>query len=200
LRVIGFCVFSIDIKHIMHAKPSELLRLFFALWPDDATASALMQLQSPMRGRTIPYANLHLTLVFLGQQPAARLPEFKDILARLPRTDISLILDRLGYFQRKRIAWVGPSEAPGALLALQSALVQSLRDRAVVFNSEHNYKPHVTLARDASLPADMTFDPIVWHAQQAVLVESVTTAEGPIYRVVASRSLDEEVWGSDEVR
>jgi RNA 2',3'-cyclic 3'-phosphodiesterase len=149
----------------MHAKPSELLRLFFALWPDDATASALMQLQSPMRGRTIPYSNLHLTLVFLGQQPATRLPEFKDILVRMPRADISLILDRLGYFQHKRIAWVGPSEAPGTLLALQSALVQSLRDRAVVFNSEHHYKPHVTLARDASLPADVTFDPIVWRAR-----------------------------------
>jgi hypothetical protein len=33
-----------------------------------------------------------------------------------------------------------------------------------------------------------------------VLVESVTTAEGPIYRIVASRSLDEEMWGSDEAR
>lgn len=184
----------------MTAKNSESLRLFFALWPDDATASALMQLQSTMRGRIVPYANLHLTLTFLGQQPTAQLPNLKDVLARLPCTEMTLTLDRLGYFPRKRLAWIGSHETPGELLALHRSLVEALRARHIDFNSEHDYKPHVTLARDTALPPDMTFDPIIWRARQAALVQSVTTPEGSIYQVLASRRLDEVVWGAGEAR
>lgn len=182
----------------MNAKSSESLRLFFALWPDDATASALQQLQSPMRGRIIPYSNLHLTLVFLGQQPAALLPELKDILARLPRTEIMLRVDRIGYFQRNRIAWAGVRHVPEELLGLYGHLVQALRERQVTFNAQHDYQPHITLARDASLPPDLAFDPILWHAAAVSLVQSTTTQDGSVYRILASRSLDKEVWVSDE--
>jgi len=184
----------------MTAKNAETLRLFFALWPDDATASALTQLQSAMHGRIVPYANLHLTLVFLGQQPTARLPDLKETLAHLPRADITLKLDRLGYFPRKRLAWIGSHETSGELLALHRSLVEALCARNIAFNSEHDYKPHVTLARDAVLPADMAFDPVIWTATQAALVQSDTTPDGPIYRVLASRRLDEDVWFAGEAR
>ena len=50
----------------MPATKTETLRLFFALWPDDPTRSALAQLQTPIRGRITPYEHLHLTLAFLG--------------------------------------------------------------------------------------------------------------------------------------
>jgi RNA 2',3'-cyclic 3'-phosphodiesterase len=179
---------------------AESLRLFFALWPDDATASALLKLQAPMHGRIIPYTNLHLTLVFLGQQPAALLPELKDILQRLPRTEINLTLNRVGYFPRNRIAWAGMRNVPESLLALHRRLVQTLNERNIAFNDQHDYKPHVTLARDASLPPDLAFDPIIWQANQAVLVQSMTTPEGSIYQVLASRSLDKDVWVPDESR
>lgn len=184
----------------MTAKTSESLRLFYALWPDDATSSALMQLQSPMHGRTVPYSNLHLTLVFLGQQPAALLPDLKDILNHLPRSDITLTLDRVGHFPRNRIAWAGMRHAPDALFTLHRALMQALLERKVAFNGQHDYKPHVTLARDASLPPDLAFDPIVWQANRAALVQSTTAAEGSIYRILASRALDKDVWMPDEIR
>ncbi|HZW21499.1 RNA 2',3'-cyclic phosphodiesterase [Noviherbaspirillum sp.] len=184
----------------MKAKNPGSIRLFYALWPDDPTATRLQQLQAPMHGRRIPYANLHVTLVFLGQQPVTLLPELTDILSRIPRTELSLTLDRVGYFTRNRIAWVGPSETPEALASLHGWLVQELADRKVAFNDQHRYRPHVSLARDAELPPDLTFDPIVWQARQAVLVQSTTTSEGSIYRILASRALDKDVWVPDEAR
>jgi len=184
----------------MNAKTTDTLRLFYALWPDDATASALLQLQSPMHGRRIPYSNLHMTLVFLGQQPAALLPDLKDILEHIPRMEISIRLDRVGYFPRNRIAWAGPRQAPDELFSLHQHLVQALTQRKVSFNGLHTYKPHVTLARDASLPPDLAFDPIDWHATQVALVQSTTTPEGSIYNVLATRSIDKDVRVPDESR
>ncbi len=151
-----------------------------------------------MHGRRIPYSNLHMTLVFLGQQPIALLPDLKDILVRIPRTEITLTLDRVGYFPRNRIAWVGPQQAPEALLAMQADLVQALNERKVRFNGQHSYKPHVTLARDAALPPDLTFDPITWRATEVALVQSTTTMEGSIYQILARRSIDKDVLVPDE--
>lgn len=184
----------------MNARTPESLRLFFALWPDDATASALRQLQTGMHGRLTAYSNLHITLVFLGQQPVSLLPDLKDILAHLPRSEITLRLDHVGYFRRNRIAWVGARGLPQGLLSLQQHLVDALRERNVEFRLEHDFKPHITLARDASMPADMTFEPIVWRANQVALVKSVTTAEGSRYSIVASREIDKDARVVDEGR
>ncbi|HYD96636.1 MAG TPA: RNA 2',3'-cyclic phosphodiesterase [Noviherbaspirillum sp.] len=184
----------------MNARTPDTLRLFYALWPDDATASALLQLQAPMRGRRIPYSNLHMTLAFLGQQPAALLPQLTDILTHLPTADITLRLDRVGYFPRNRIAWVGPSEAPEELFALQRRLVGDLNEHKVAFKGQHGYRPHVTLARDATLPQDLAFDPIAWQATEAALVQSTTTPEGSVYKILASRRIDREVWIPAEAR
>lgn len=184
----------------MNAKSSDSLRLFFALWPDDATASALQGLQNGMHGRLTPYGHLHVTLVFLGQQQASLLPELKEVLAHLPRCEIMLTLDHVNHFRRNRIAWAGAREIPEALFHLHEQLVQALQTRNITFKLEHDFKPHITLARDASLPADVTFDPIVWHANRVALVESVTSPEGSIYRILASRAIDKDVRVRDESR
>lgn len=184
----------------MNAKQPDSHRLFFALWPDDATATALRQLQTDMHGRLTSYGNLHVTLVFVGQQPIALLPELKDVLAHLPRSDIRLRLDHVGYFRRNRIAWAGARDVPEPLLALHGNLVDALRKHKVDFKVEHEFKPHITLARDASIPADMTFEPIVWHANRVALVKSVTTAEGSTYQMVAERDIAKEARVPDEAR
>lgn len=184
----------------MTVKAPESLRLFFALWPDDATASGLQRLQVGMHGRLTAYANLHVTLVFLGQQPTTLLPDLKDVLAHLPRSDITLRLDHVGYFRRNRIAWVGTRHVPTTLVSLHQHLVDALQKRNVAFRMEHAFTPHVTLARDAAMPADMAFDPIVWHANRVALVKSVTTAEGSRYSIVASREIDKDARVHDEGR
>ena len=59
-------------------------RLFFALWPDPAVASALLQRQSGIEGKLVDAHNLHLTLAFLGQRCAHELPALSRILQRVP--------------------------------------------------------------------------------------------------------------------
>lgn len=183
----------------MNANTTESLRLFLALWPDAETRAALMRLQAPMRGRITPYDQLHLTLAFLGQQPASTLPSLEQILTRIPTLAATLTLDRIGYFTRKRIAWAGMHEVPDVLSTLQKELAREIRQHGISFDNQHEFKPHITLARDASLPPDIVFTPIVWRANQIVLVQSTTKTEGANYQVLASRSLDEECWTSNEV-
>lgn len=182
----------------MNTSKTESLRLFFALWPDDTTRTALMQLQAPLRGRLISYDNLHLTLAFLGQQPATLLPDLKEMLVHLTSMTATLTLDRLGYFTRNRIAWAGTHQAPDTLLQLAQELTQALARLGIRLNGPHGFKPHITLARDASLPPDIVFDPIIWRADRVALVQSTTAAEGSIYQVLASRSLDERCRLPDE--
>lgn len=177
---------------------SDSLRLFYALWPDDATRTSLMQLQSGLHGRLIPYSNLHITLAFLGQQPASVLPLLKGILSELPASPMMLNLDRVSYFNKNRIAWSGMHEVPEELINLQRSLVSALEENSIRFDGHSNFKPHVTLARDAAPPPDMVFEPIAWRADQVVLVQSVTASEGPTYHVLDSRSLAEKTRTADE--
>jgi len=163
------------------------LRLFYALWPDDAVRERLAALQAHVDGKLTAYENLHITLAFLGEQPADSLPALGAILDGLPRDEIMLPLDRLGYFPKKRIAWAGMHAVPGALRALAGALADALIANGVAFDRRTDFKPHVTLARDADPPRDVSFDPIVWHAERIVLVQSVMQRGGVRYEVLAER-------------
>lgn len=175
----------------------ETMRLFYALWPDDAARAELMRVQTAMHGRLTRYEDLHITLAFLGQQPATLLPVLKNILSGLSKTAMTLTLDRIGYFTKKRIAWIGMHDVPDALFALQRELAQALVQEGISFDNRANFKPHITLARDASVPPDIVFTPITWQASQATLVQTMPNGGG--YHVLASRSLDQEVWTSNEL-
>jgi RNA 2',3'-cyclic 3'-phosphodiesterase len=181
----------------MNTSTPESLRLFFALWPDDAARSALSALQTSVHGRLVQYENLHLTLAFLGQQPVALLPALKDVLAHVPAAPLQMTMDRIGYFSRNRVAWAGMHEAPDALLALQRELTHALQRHAVALRQEPGFKPHVTLARDAASPVDLVFEPVVWHAHEIALVQSMTDGNGTRYTVLASRALDVECRTAD---
>lgn len=163
------------------------MRLFYALWPDDATRERLAQLQTRLHGKLTRYDNLHITLAFLGEQPADLLSTLRAILDRLPRNGIVLTLDRLGYFSRRRIAWAGSHTIPNTLNMLVSALNEELIRHGIAFDQRADFKLHATLARDADTPSDFAFDPIVWHANRIVLVQSVMQPDGVHYRVLAEQ-------------
>jgi len=170
---------------------SGTMRLFYALWPDDAVRASFMRLQTVFKGRHTAYANLHLTLAFLGQQPAHLLPTLQTILSQLPGKSIPLVIDRAGYFRKQRIAWAGMHAAPDALQDLQSALTASLQRHGIAFDAHPTFKPHVTLARNGAPPEDQPFEPIHWRACQVALVRSSNGAEGVRYQLLASRLLDD---------
>jgi 2'-5' RNA ligase len=165
------------------------LRLFYALWPDEATRAALARLQFDLHGNKTRYRNFHITLAFLGEQPSTLLPTLQTMLAQIPDAEMTLTLDRLGYFARNRIAWAGMSQAPDALMQLQAGLTQQLATHQVVFESRALFRPHITMAREADAPADAVIAPIVWHAKQVALVQSLMTDDGLSYQVLASHWL-----------
>ncbi|MGZ3240653.1 MAG: RNA 2',3'-cyclic phosphodiesterase [Burkholderiaceae bacterium] len=167
----------------------QSLRLFYALWPDEATRAALMRLQAPIRGRKTRYENFHLTLPFLGQQPADLLPLLKSNLGRVPPQPVALMVDRIGYFTQQKIAWAGMSEMPVALHALNNSLIEALAQNNIAFNNHSTFRPHITLARDAEPPEELPFNPFVWQCEHVALVESSNQQEGVVYRVLASRLL-----------
>jgi 2'-5' RNA ligase len=170
----------------MASATTQALRLFYALWPDNVSRAALANLQVAVSGRNTRYENLHLTLAFLGQQPVALLPELQEILAGLPKKEMTLVLDRIGYFTKSRIAWAGMHAVPDALFDLQRDLMNRLTQKGVMADTQSVFRPHVTLARDAAVPVDIPFQPVHWHATEICLVASTLEKNGVSYRVIAS--------------
>lgn len=168
----------------MDQTAAQSIRLFFALWPDEATQTALMRLQARMQGRRTRRENLHITLAFLGRQPPDTLPVLAQILHGLAPANVALEIDRIGYFRRKRIAWAGMNASPEPLTALHRTLTEALIRHGIDYDSASTFRPHVTLARDAAAPDKMPFEAVAWRTSQIALVESVTLPEGPVYRTV----------------
>lgn len=170
-------------------KPRQI-RLFYALWPDQATRAALQEWQSALPGRLVPPENLHLTMAFLGQQPAELLPDFQDLLQQIEPAAIPLTFDKIGCFANQQIIWAGMQTVPPALMALQGSLVKALEKHHHRFDHARTFRPHVSLARKAVLPADNSLPkpaPLLWRAEQLVLAQSLQTANGVHYEIVATR-------------
>ena len=106
------------------------LRLFFALWPDSATQATIAALAnevaSEAKGRAVTSDNVHLTLAFLGAQPAVRVPGLCALAAAIEMAPFRLALDEIGCFRKTGIAWLGASAAPPELVALHAGLARSL--------------------------------------------------------------------------
>jgi len=134
----------------------------------------LARLQQPMRGRLIPLEKLHLTMAFLGPQPAEALPVLLGILEGMPSPPLRLVVDCYGYFKRPQIAWAGVSEVPAALLDLQAGLMERLEAAGFSTATHGKFKPHITLAREAKeAPAEFSGEPVVWEVAGLSLVESL---------------------------
>lgn len=170
------------------ADAAPQLRLFFALWPDAATRAALAGLQRPpgRQAGGVPVApeNLHLTMAFLGMQPAHLLPAIGTVLNRLTLPDMTLQVDRYGYFPRARIAWAGMSRPPEALVALHEDLGTAIRQCGIGYDQPSAFRPHITLMRHAAQGCASDPAPVCWRTPQLALVQSDTTPGGPVYRVL----------------
>jgi len=149
-------------------------KLFFALWPDEQVRLALARLQQEVHGRLVARDKLHLTMAFLGQQPAATLPLLLDILHRVAMPAMRLEVDCYGYFKRPRIAWAGMQAPPPALLAAQAELMEKLAAAGLPPSTHGEFKPHITLAREAEeAPPAFTGAPVTWQVRELALVESL---------------------------
>lgn len=160
---------------------ADSLRLFYALWPDEDIRKRLVALQSQVNGRKVIPENLHMTLAFLGQQSRDLLPALHQVMDELPFTAVALEIDRFGYFQKPQVAWAGPSTAPQSLFDLQRSLMEKLVEFNVPLKDTAGFKPHITLAHDATEPAVADAPFIKWQVRRIALIASTSTPGGVSY-------------------
>lgn len=136
---------------------SEVARVFFALWPDEPCAARLHAIAERLAvrfaGRATQKETLHLTLVFVGDVNTGQLPDLLDLgreaedelrssAPALPDSGVIagvsvasglLLLDRLGYWQHKRILWMGCDHCPRRRASWPNCLPESCGRRGTSF-------------------------------------------------------------------
>jgi len=174
---------------------AEAQRLFFALWPDETTRRQVADLVDSLprrQGRATPVANLHVTLAFVGRtSPGGRLC-LEHAASEVQGQPFTLHLDRVGYFARRRILWLGPSETPLASADLAADLQRRLAPCG--YEPERRaFRPHITLMRKSRPPPEgLQPEPIDWRVEQFALVESVLSPAGAEYHVLRNFPLVSE--------
>jgi len=171
-------------------------RVFFALWPSPALASALADLAIAAArrygGRSSRPDTIHLTLAFLGEVPEATLPTLCALAAEIKAPPFELVVDRLGFWPHNKLLWAGCSTIPAPLqdmvLTLQKSLIAAgfTPDR-----TDRPFTPHLTLLRKVpviSQPGSAEplpeISPLPWHCTRWVLVRSHSNAQGANYRAI----------------
>jgi RNA 2',3'-cyclic 3'-phosphodiesterase len=169
------------------------LRLFFALWPDVATRAALDPLAREIAietgGRAVAAGNVHLTLAFLGERPAAIVPELCASVSAIHVLPFRLSLDAVGCWRKTGIAWLATSEHTPQLLELRRNVIQALATLQIVID-ERRFVPHVTLARRCeSVIARQLAPPIEWQVGSFALVVSTLDPRAVRYEVLQTFAL-----------
>lgn len=184
------------------------MRLFVALELSAESRRELSRRIAALRNR-LPRARwvdpeiLHLTLLFLGDTEADKVPALTSHLAEaFDRPSFSVRVEGGGTFppnRPARVAWVGIEVwegEPTALVDLQAAVSAAAVQAVGFVPEERAFTPHVTLARcsdswprDAAEKFAAAFPGAVgapFPVHRGLLLESKLSPRGPQYREVAA--------------
>jgi 2'-5' RNA ligase len=165
------------------------MRLFYGIPLGEAAKAALAsELAELAKSRTrmslTKRENLHITLLFLGEQQDAT--KFIEALDAVPKGAFSIAITGFGAFpsaERARVVWAGVSPEE-RVINIHEVICGKLGTR------EPEYKPHVTLARLKDRP-DGVVDKLLAkktgiHVEVSCvqLLESTLSPEGPEYKVL----------------
>ena len=160
--------------------------MFFGIRPPDDVARRLHALARTVArsgGRPVPLANIHLTLHFLGQ--VADTACLQRGAAAITLASFTMKVDRVGFFPRARVAWVGPPVPVPALITLAGAC-RGVAVHCGVEGDGRDFVPHVTLARKVRQPPRLANVPtIFWPVDRFQLFWSRNHGNGVEYEVVA---------------
>jgi 2'-5' RNA ligase len=160
-------------------------RLFFALWPDHDICArmrdgVLPRLQS-LRGKPQRPDQWHVTLVFLGEVPAARRAALLAGAHAIQASPFTLTFDAIEYWRRPRVVCMTASVTPAPLHDLVETLRAAVQGEGFELDLRP-YRPHVTLARKVFAAQEFKLpEPIAWPAHRFTLVRSVTDPAGSRY-------------------
>ena len=169
----------------MNDASDERHRVFFALWPDDATRAAISRATRAVvgasGGRPIAKERLHITLAFLGELTDTGLKNARAV-PPIPVGPFELNLDAVGVWPESRILWLAPTALPDALPELEERLWDGLVEQG--FRAEDRvYRPHVTLARRAR-PVEAAIEAVGFPVRDLALVESFPVGRNVHYEVL----------------
>ncbi len=190
------------------APEDRQLRLFVAVDLPRDVREALNRLQSDLRERDLSSLRwarpegVHLTLKFLGETPAERVPAIERVLAAAARVGgpFRLALGKPGTFGGRRgprVVWLDIVGDAQRLRALQAAVERAMVE--VGFSPEgHDYSPHLTLARVPQPPRPGTAERISraldaveppraeFEVGEIVLIRSRLQTGGAVYERLAA--------------
>lgn len=195
---------------------AEAWRLFLALTiPSEvrrqlhAARSRLQQSLPPSAVRWVHPEQVHLTLRFLGEVPADRVPALETALRPVGAAfrPLGLRARGIGFFpphRPPRVIWAGVEEPTGELARLKAAVDEA----AAAFTTEQpetGFSAHLTLGRVKHLPphdarallqaaAALTQAEFgTWTAERLELFRSVLSPTGPTYTCLAQVPLQAPV-------
>ena len=133
------------------------MRLFVSVDLPPRFEPKVRDLQSYLRGTradlnfTKP-EQAHLTMKFVGNTPDERVDDVEDVLDEAAKTvePFEVELGGTGVFPSREyvsVVWIGVQEGVEELTRLHDALEERTVERGLADEAEHDYKPHVTLAR-----------------------------------------------------
>jgi RNA 2',3'-cyclic 3'-phosphodiesterase len=132
------------------------MRVFVALDIDDSIRARLEKFLDGVRGftpeaRWVRPESMHVTLKFIGEKPVETVEEIKQALSGIRADPIEISFRGCGFFptsKSARVFWIGIAAGPQL-----AALAKSVDDATAavgVPKEEHEFSPHLTLARRGS--------------------------------------------------
>ncbi len=171
-----------------------MIRLFVAIDIPPAIRSLLHGMARQLQGaRPVTQDQLHLTLKFIGDVEADRLPSLTKALATVQSPPFPLALRGVGHFPPRgmpRIVWAGITPRPE--LNLLHARIDEILATTGVARETRPFSPHATLARlkiaDPQtirhfLAKYQTFETEPFQIESFQLYSSRLTSAGAIHRV-----------------
>jgi len=167
------------------APPVPTDRLFFALFPDDETATRIAALAASecerhgLRGKPLRNDRLHVTLFHLGDWagvPEDAVAAASRAAAALREPPFDLAFDTVASFNARRAQKPFVLKATSGnetLRAFHAGLARELRQAGLAQWTRGGFEPHLTLAYDQQLVPPQPVEPIAWHAREFVLVHSL---------------------------
>jgi 2'-5' RNA ligase len=186
------------------------MRLFVAIELDEAAREAIAEEQRRLADlfrqhraslpRLVSAANMHLTLVFIGEVPEDRAqPIIGAVSAPIEVPPFGVGFGGMGVFPPRgapRVLWLGLADGAPAVVELQE-IVSSRLEKVGVAREPRPFQPHLTLGRWKESRAsdrprgDETTPAMVARVEveSVALVQSRLSSKGPSYTVLARATL-----------
>jgi RNA 2',3'-cyclic 3'-phosphodiesterase len=180
------------VKKTGFSKTLLMKRLFFALWSDETIRQQCVKIGNAVlaeKAQPVQTANIHVTLLFLGNIDSDKEQYVKEALATVPVPKITLCFDKLSFWKKPSVLCLTSTNPNPELEGLVETLSKVARKLDIPLD-ERPFKPHVTLVKKATKLTPLSFKPIIWQSNSFCLVESCRIPSGIEYRIV-------EKWGAN---